>query len=256
MHNQSRIAARLRAAGSVFAEDEADLLLAEAKSDGTLESMIQQRVDGLPLEQIVGWAEFCGLRIKVVPGVFIPRPRSEFMVREAIKITHHGDSVVDLCCGSGALGLALIAAVPEIKLYATDIEPAAVVCARLNLDSTNGQVFMGDLFDGLPTLIKGKVDLIMANAPYVPTESIEFMPQEARLYEPLVTLDGGVDGHAVQRRVAGTAVDWLAPGGQLIMETSQRQARATVAILEHSGFVVDAKYDPETDATLAIARKL
>src|SRR4051812_9605748 len=101
------ITARLRASGSVFAEDEAALLVAEARTPGELEVMVGQRVAGTPLEVIVGWAEFCGLRIAVEPGVFVPRRRTEVLVREAVALAAPGAVVLDLCCGTGAVGAAI-----------------------------------------------------------------------------------------------------------------------------------------------------
>lgn len=249
------IAKKLRAAGCVFAEDEAKLLMAEVSCAAELRKMVDKRVEGLPLEQILGWAEFCGLRIKVAPGVFVPRRRSEFLVFEAIKLTRPGDVVIDVCCGSGALGAALSAALSGVKLYATDSEPAAVACARVNLEPFGGRVFTGDLFNGLPTDLCGKADVILANAPYVPTASLQFMPQEARLHEPKVTLDGGSDGLDIQRRVAAEAKKWLKIGGTLFIETSRSQAPKTVSILAENGYFARSVHNPQTDATVAIGTK-
>src|SRR5919198_868550 len=106
----SEIVSRLRAAGCVFAEDEALLLISAAGSPGELAAMVDRRIAGLPLEHVLGWAEFCGLRIAVDPEVFVPRRRTELLVRQAIALARPGAVVVDLCCGSGAVGAALAAA--------------------------------------------------------------------------------------------------------------------------------------------------
>ena len=127
------LAARLRAAGCVFAEDEAALLIAAASSAAELERLVDQRVSGRPLEQILGWAEFCGLRIFVEPGVFVPRRRTEFLVDQAVALAGPHPVVVDLCCGSGAVGAAVIDRLHDVELWAGDIDPAAVRCARRNL---------------------------------------------------------------------------------------------------------------------------
>src|SRR5262245_29444624 len=124
---------RLRAAGCVFAEDEARLLVGAARSPADLAAMVDRRAAGLPIEYVVGWAEFAGLRVAVAPGVFVPRRRTEFLVDQAAALTRPGAVVVDLCCGSGAVGAALAAAVEGIELHAADIDPAAVRCARRNL---------------------------------------------------------------------------------------------------------------------------
>src|SRR3954469_3910348 len=109
---------RLRAAGCVFAEDEARLLLREARTADELETLVGRRGGGEPLERGVGWAEFAGLRIAVGPGVFVPRRRTEVLVEEAAALAAPGAVVVDLCCGSGALGVAVASAVGEVELHA------------------------------------------------------------------------------------------------------------------------------------------
>ncbi|WP_394768432.1 putative protein N(5)-glutamine methyltransferase [Lacisediminihabitans sp.] len=251
--SEPAIVATLRAAGCVFAEDEARLLLAAGASPAELEAMVARRVAGFPLEHILGWAEFCGLRIAVGPGVFVPRHRTEFLVREAAALARPGAVALDLCCGSGALGAALMAAVDGLDLYASDIEPAAVACARRNLDP--GRVFEGDLFDPLPRSLAGRIDILLCNTPYVPTDKIGTMPPEARLHEPRVTLDGGADGLAVQRRVAAEAPRWLAPGGSLLVEASERQAPLTAEIFSRAGLVPRIAGSEEFDATVVIGTR-
>jgi release factor glutamine methyltransferase len=251
----SVIVTRLRAAGCVFAEDEAELLIAEARTSAQLADMVERRVSGLPLEYILGWVEFCGLRIVVEPGVFVPRHRTEFLVHEAAALTKPGAVVLDLCCGSGALGVALAAAVDGIELYAADIESAAVACARRNLAAIDGQVFEGDLFEPLPATLRGRIDILMCNTPYVPTDAIGMMPPEARDYEPHVTLDGGADGLDVQRRVAASAQQWLAPGGHILVETSEEQAPQTVAIFARNGLVPRIASSEELYATVVIGTR-
>ncbi|KAA1399834.1 putative protein N(5)-glutamine methyltransferase [Aeromicrobium ginsengisoli] len=248
----SDIAARLRAAGSVFAEDEAALLVAEARTPEDLESMIERRITGLPLEVIVGWAEFCGLRIAVEAGVFVPRRRTEVVVREAVAVGRTGAVVLDLCCGTGAVGAAIHAALGGVELYASDVEPAAVRCARRNVEPLGGRVLEGDLYEPLPASLRGRVDLLVVNAPYVPTEAIALMPPEAREHEPHVTLDGGMDGVDIQRRVAAGAAEWLAPGGRLLIETSREQAPLTVAAFREGGLTAEVRRADDVDGTVAI----
>ena len=246
------VVAALRAAGCVYADDEARLLVGAARSPAELDDMLGQRVAGLPLEPILGWAEFCGLRIVVEPGVFVPRRRTELLVRQAAALARPGDVVVDLCCGSGAVGVALADAVPRLDLYATDIDPIAVRCARRNVVPAGGHVFEGDLFDALPEAVRGRVDLMVANAPYVPTDSIAMMPPEARLHEPRRTLDGGADGLDLQRRAVDQASTWLTPGGHLLIETSSRQALGTVELFTRGGFTARVARSPELDATVVV----
>jgi release factor glutamine methyltransferase len=256
MHQLGVVTRRLRAAGSVFAEDEARLLVSAAQTPAELARMVARRVDGVPLEHILGWVEFCRRRIVVDPGVFVPRRRTEFLVHQASALCPPGAVVVDLCCGSGAVGAALASAVPGLALYATDIDPAAVSCAERNLASPGERVFLGDLFDPLPPELRGRVDVLVANAPYVPTAAIRLMPAEARLYEANVALDGGIDGLDVHRRVAAAAPTWLAPGGHLLIETSDRQAPGTAAIVAGSGLVPQMARCEALDATVIIGSRV
>lgn len=252
---------RLRNAGCVFAEEEADLLLGAAADTDQLESLVDRRVAGLPLERLLGWADFCGLRIAVDPGVFVPRRRTEYLVRRGATLLRELDAgpgrpplVVDLCCGSGAVGAALLAAAGPLELHAADLDPAAVACARRNLSAPGAAVHTGDLFAALPEGLRGRVDLLAVNAPYVPTDAIAAMPPEARLHEPRISLDGGADGLALQRRIAAGATDWLVPGGRLLIETSRGQARATRAILTDNGFAARIRTSAALDATVVESR--
>jgi release factor glutamine methyltransferase len=246
------VVGRLRAAGCVFAEEEADLLGEAAQSAAALDDMVAQRVAGVPLEQILGWAQFCGLRIAVEPGVFVPRRRTEFLVQQAAALAQPGAVVVDLCCGSGAIGAAIAGRVDGLTLYCVDIDPAAVQCARRNVAGFAGEVFEGDLYDPLPATLRGRVDLLLANAPYVPTEEIGLMPPEARLHEPAVALDGGADGLDIQRRVAAAAPAWLAPGGHMLIETSRRQAPQTADAFTRSGLLAHVVTSDELSATVVV----
>jgi release factor glutamine methyltransferase len=251
----SDIIARLRAAGCVFAEDEARLLLDTARTPAELTDMVERRVAGLPLEHVVGWAEFAGQRVAVDTGVFVPRRRTELLAREAAARARPGAVVVDLCCGSGAVGVAVAAIVPGIELHAADVDPAAVRCARRNVSAVGGQVYEGDLDAPLPASLRARVDVLVANAPYVPTGAVGLMPPEARLHEPRVALDGGADGLDIQRRVAATAPRWLAPGGHLLIETSERQAPHTAAAIGAAGLTARVVHDAELDATVVVGRR-
>ena len=248
------VVSRLRAAGCVFAEDEARLLTSAAGAPADLDAMVRRRVAGEPLEQVLGWAEFCGLRITVTPGVFVPRRRTEFLVRQAVALTKPGDVIVDLCCGAGAIGAALAAAVDRAEVHAADIDPAAVRCARQNLPG--GHVYQGDLYEPLPVSLRDRVAVLAANVPYVPTGEIGFLPPEARAHEPLAALDGGADGLGVLRRVAAGAPGWLAPGGHLLIETSERQVPQAAAAFTASGLAVRAARSADLDVAVVIGHRL
>ena len=285
------VVARLRSAGCVFAEDEARLLMATARTPDELSAMVERRAAGLPLEQVLGWAEFCGLRIAVDPGVFVPRRRTELLVQQAALLARGDDPpsppregiargddppsppregiargddppsppregmawpaviVVDLCCGAGAIGAALAAAVDQAEVHAVDIDPAAVRCARRNVP---GYVYQGDLYQPLPASLRGRVGILAANVPYVPTAEIGSLPAEARTHEPLVALDGGPDGLDVLRRVAAGAPWWLASGGHLLIETSERQVPLASAAFVANGLTARIATSDELNATVVI----
>ncbi len=268
--NAADVVARLRAAGCVFAEEEARLLIDESRNDAELAARIDRRAAGEPLESILGWAEFCGLRVAVAPGVFVPRRRTQAVVRTALALLDAAPAdpgrrpvVVDLCCGSGAIGLA-VATARAVELHAADIDPRAVGCARANLAGT-GTVYQGDLDAPLPARLRGRVDLLLANAPYVPSGQIPLMPPEARDREPAVALDGGADGLDLHRRIAAAAPGWLAPGrlapggaapgGALVVEIAGAQVAGAVALVEAAGLIVDVRRDEDVDGTVVVGRR-
>lgn len=286
-----KVTARLRAAGCVFAEEEASILASAADTPADLDAMVERRAAGEPLEQVVGWAEFCGLRIFVDPEVFVPRRRSEFLVSVAVGLVRSRGAcglpvIVDLCCGTGALGLAVAAglgrgsessgggeprqdtepggggfASPPMaspfaaELHAADLDPAAVACARRNVEPAGGHVYQGDLFGALPSALRDRIDVLICNAPYVPTSEIAFMPAEAREHEALMALDGGTDGLAILRRAAAGAVEWLAPGGVLLVETSERQAPSMASAMWAAGLAAQVSEDDESGATVVTGLK-
>lgn len=258
------IAARLRASGSVFAEEEADVLLERTRGDDAvgaadLERMIARRVAGEPLEWIVGWVDFAGLRVGVEPGVFVPRRRTELLARLASEAMPPGGVLVELCCGAAAVAAvvahdAAAAGGPAPRLHVADIDPTAVRCAARNLGAA-GEAHLGDLYGALPPALRGRVDVLAANAPYVPSGEIRLMPPEAREHEPLATLDGGPDGVALHRRIARDAADWLAPHGVLLIETSRRQAPLTAAAMHAAGLTPTPHRDDDLAATVVAGRR-
>jgi release factor glutamine methyltransferase len=242
--------ATLRAAGCVDAEVEARLLLDEP---GDPAPRIARRVAGEPLEWVLGWAEFADLRIDVRPGVFVPRRRSELLAAQAIARLRPASVAVELCCGAGAIAATILEEVPFVEVHAADIDPVAVDCARDNLP--NGNVHQGDLFDALPAELRGRIDVLVANTPYVPTDEVALMPPEARDHEPRHTLDGGPDGLDLLRRISVDATDWLAPGGHVLIEVSHRQLPLALAIFESDGLAASSAQDPDLGAAVAIGRR-
>jgi release factor glutamine methyltransferase len=279
------VAARLRGAGCVFAEDEAELLIEAASADGgptdgrptdggpaggrpadgrlvaasaaRLEELVARRCGGEPLEQVVGWAAFCGVRIEVGPGVFVPRRRSEFLVETALATGPDAAVVLDLCCGVAPFATALAVRLPAAEIHAADIDPTQTVYARRNLAPFGGRarVYEGDLYSPLPGRLRRTVDLLVVNAPYVPTSAIATLPAEARAYEPITSLDGGSDGLDLHRRIAAGAPEWLAPGGHVLIETSDEQADTAVAAFRHAGLDVSVVEDDDLEATVVVGRQ-
>jgi release factor glutamine methyltransferase len=244
------VASRLRAAGCVFAEDEARLLMEGAATPAQLEEMVEHRVQGFPLEHVLGWSEFCGVRVLVEPGVFVPRGRTEFLVDEAVRGIPAGAVVVDLCCGSGAIGAALQARTAGMDLHCSDLDPAAVRCARRNVEPAGGRVYEGDLLAPLPRSLRGRVDVLVVNAPYVPTAEIATLPREARLHETRLALDGGPDGLDILRRVAAAAPTWLGPAGRVLAETSEAQSPRLAAVFRAAGLQTRVSRSAELEATV------
>jgi release factor glutamine methyltransferase len=242
------LVARLRAAGCVFAEDEAALLVDAADDQAHLEQLVARRVGGTPLEQVLGWADFCGVRVLLGPGVFVPRQRTALLVEAAVEHLRGrpGAVVLDVGCGSGALAAAVARSSGPLEVWASDVDPAAVACARRNLPPE--RVVQGDLYAALPPTLRGRADVVLANGPYVPSGEVAGMPPEARDHEHRVALDGGPDGLDLQRRVIAEAPGWLAPGGLVLVETGLPQLGATQALVTAAGLAARVWRDDERGA--------
>ncbi|MCW2604549.1 MAG: HemK family modification methylase [Pseudonocardiales bacterium] len=248
------VVSALRAAGCVFAEDEAGLLVEQFHDSAALPDALRRRVAGEPLEHVLGWVAFRGLRVLLDPGVFVPRRRTEFLAGAAIGLLAGiaRPCVVDLCCGSGAVAAAVLAEVPGVDLWAVDIDPVEVACAARNIGS---RAVMGDLFEPLPPAVRGRLDVVVANVPYVPTSAVPMLPSEARDHEPLVALDGGADGLDIARRLAAQAAQWLRPGGSLLVETSGAQAAALAGLFENGGLAARVERCDDLGATIVIGAR-
>ena len=201
--------------------------------------MVARRVAGEPLQYVVGWAPFGPLRLAVGPGVFVPRPETEGLAERAAGLlrAHPGPRLaVDLCTGSGAVACFLADAVPGARVLATELDPRALVWARRNADRHRVELLAGDLDGPLPPELAGRVQVMTANVPYVPTAAIDLLPRDVREHEPRLALDGGPDGLEVLRLVASRAPRWLEPGGVLLCEVGDDQGGAATHVLEQAGF--------------------
>jgi release factor glutamine methyltransferase len=243
---------RLRAAGCVFAEEEAALLRAEASGQG-LETLVRRREAGTPLEHLLGWAEFDGHRVLVTPGVFVPRRRSEALVEAAALACPSGSAVVvDLCCGTGALGAAVARRAAGVRLWCVDVDPVAVACARDNVAAVGGTALEGDLAAPLPASLRERVDVLLASPPYVPSAAVGLMPAEARLHEQRSALDGGPDGLAVAHDIVALAPAWLSPSGTVLVEVSRAQGPVLADVMRAAGLTARVHVDDDRDATVVV----
>jgi release factor glutamine methyltransferase len=224
------IVERLAAAGCIAADEEAGMLREAAGGDARrLDAFVARRAAGEPVEWIVGWAPFCGLRVVVHPGVYVPSVQTEVLARRAAQLVRAGSVAVDLATGSGAVAMVLQAA-GAAEVVATELDPGAAACARSN----GVDVFEGDLDDVLPSRFEGRVDVLTANVPYVPTGALRLLPKDVQDHEPRLALDGGPDGLDLVRRVLSIAPRWLRPGpGRVLIEIGPDQASAFPDLLHH-----------------------
>lgn len=216
MLDRDELTARLARAGFVAAEEEAAELLS---AGGDLEAMVARRLTGEPLAWITGTAPFCGLWIRVNPGVYVPRWQTEALAWRAVERLPADGVAIDLCTGSGAIAKVLMAHRPGARVVASDIDSAAVACARAN----GVEAYQGDLFAPLPSLL---ADVIVGVVPYVPTPNLPLLQRDTFTFESPLAYDGGEDGLDVVRRVIDEAPAFLRDGGVLLLELGGEQAAA------------------------------
>lgn len=218
------IAARLRTAGSVFAEEEAAILLEAATDDAELDSLVLRRVAGEPLEPLVGWVGFGRLRLAVGPGVFVPRKRSLMLARAAVRIARvQVDPVVlEPFCGVAPIAASVAAALHGVEIHASDVDPVPLRFARRNLPA-DAHVHWGAGLSPLPAALRGRVSLVASVPPYVPDGERCFMPREALEHEPPGALFAGADGLDHVRTLVADLVGWLRPDGRALIELHRAQ---------------------------------
>lgn len=253
------LAARLRSAGCVRAEDEAALLLEERWDTAELEERVARRERGEPLEWVLGWAEFAGLRLAVAPGVFVPRQRTVRLAQlaaAALAASPDPQVLLDACTGCGAIACVAARRCPDALVLAGDLDSAAVSCAARNGRRFGVSVVRSDLLDGFPTDLLGRVRVVAANVPYVPDGDLAKMPADAREWEPKRALSGGPDGLGVLRELAGQAGDWLARGGTLLTEVALNQSADAARDLGALGYAVDVQQWPDDDGSVVLTATL
>jgi release factor glutamine methyltransferase len=242
----------LAEAGCVAPTEEADELIRAAEGDrAVLDDLVSRRVVGEPLAWLTGATTFCGLRLVVTSGVYVPRPQTEPLAWRATSFLPPRGVAVDLCTGAGAIAVVLSAAVPSARVVATDLDADAARCARRN----GVEVFEGFLDDPLPTELQRTVDVMAAVAPYVPTGSIHLLPRDVQAFEPRRSLDGGTEGTDLLAEIVRRSTRWLKPGGRLLLELGGDQADPIGRLMREVGFdPVDVMVDEDSDARAVCAR--
>ena len=226
--DQSEAVTALRAAGCVRAEDEAAAIWSTLTSPGDRVDAVAARASGMPLEQVVGWAEFGPVRIALAPGVFVPRRRAEAILAPAVGARPNARVVVDLGCGAGALAASLASLLPSADVHGVELDPAAAACARRTGGFT---VHEGSWWSGLPDALRGRVELAVAYLPHVPTDRLDGIHADFRNHEPSLAVDGGPDGLDPLRDVLAGLDDWLAPDGMFVTLLARDQAPPDARVL-------------------------
>lgn len=227
------LAARLSAAGFIAAEEEADELLACAAGDpALLYSLVARRFTGEPLAWIIGHTWFCGVQLRVDPGVYVPRWQSEALARRAVERLPANGVAIDLCTGSGAIARILTRYRPDARVLASDLDERSVNCAAAN----GVEVYRGDLFAPLPHMLAGRVDVVVGVVPYVPTPALPLLQRDTFAFETPLAYDGGHDGTDILRRILRDSPRFLRPGGALLLELGGDQADALGDDLARLGY--------------------
>src|SRR5438093_8736271 len=204
---------------------------------------VRRRARREPLQRILGWEDFLGLRIRLTEAVLVPRPETETLVEWALELLPPPAAgrrvlAIDVGTGSGCIACALAAERSDLDVVAIDVSPAAAAVARENVRalqlSARIRVVVADLLDGISD---PGADLIVSNPPYLPTALVSELPPEVRTHDPMLALDGGADGLALIRRIAAVARRGLCSSGVLVVETAgAAQAPATAALFQAAGF--------------------
>lgn len=248
----------------MFLMNESGNFLFTHKNHGTDEShadayfeLVDRRAGREPLQYIVGSQEFMGLKFKVDRSVLIPRQDTETLVELALERSREKKaniSILDMCCGSGAIGISMAHFLPKAKITACDISDEALEIARINA-AENGvekrmEFIKSDMFNTINKRdkekpLKGRFDMILCNPPYIPSDIVVKLQKEIREYEPLVALNGGEDGLDFYRIIASDAQRNLKVGGLLMMEIGHDQADEVTGLLKETGKYGDIRVDKD-----------
>ncbi|MEN3279220.1 MAG: release factor glutamine methyltransferase [Solirubrobacteraceae bacterium] len=236
---------RLADAGFVAADEEAEELLARAAGDvELLESVVRRRLTGEPLAWITGKVVFCGLEVRVDPGVYVPRWQSELLARRAVARLPADGTAIDLCTGAGAIARTLSASRPGARVVASDLDERAVACARSN----GAEAYVGDLFAPFPPSLERRVDVVVGVVPYVPTADLPLLQRDTLTFESTLSYDGGADGTDILRRALTESLRFLKPGGAILLELGADQPEALAGDLDRLGYTdVTVLHDEDGD---------
>jgi release factor glutamine methyltransferase len=214
----------------------------EARQRRRYRDLVRRRAGGEPLAHIFGWVTFRRLRLRVRPGAFVPRPSTEFLAFQAARRLHRRPRPVaaDLATGMGPVALAVAHEVPHAEVHGSDVSEEGIRLARENarhLGIRNATFHRGDLLEALPSRIRGGVDVMTLHPPYVPREEVRDLPLEVRGFEPRATLtDFSEHGLGLAERAAVEGVEWIRPGGWLLLEVSPDRARDVRGLLMRAGY--------------------
>ena len=251
---------------SAIAREDAEDLLAlalgvaveELERDGTVtprverrfRESVERRARGEPVALIRGSVDFAGLRLRVRPGVFVPRGSTELLAGQAVAALRRRRSpvLVDVACGAAPVACAVAVALPTAEVWGLDIDPAAVGLARANArlhHLANLHLRVSDLLGALPSRLRGEVAAFTLHPPYVGREEIRGLPREIRRYEPRHTLtDGSADGLGLVRALLDEAPAWLRRGGSVLIEVAPYLSRSVQALMRRGGFEISVATDP------------
>ncbi len=236
---------------SAVATQEKMIKTAQAKQ---IFAIVNERMTGRPLWYIIGDTNFCGYTIKVDERVLIPRPETEELAMMVVNSLEDGDSVLDLCTGSGAIAIAVAKEAEKrglhIKVTAVDISEDALALAKQNaiLNEADVLFIQSDLF----TRLRGRFNVIVSNPPYIPSTTIETLQREVKNFEPRLALDGGADGLDIYRKIANDALKYLDRDGVLMMEVGEGQAQAVAKLFKGNSYSIIVKDFNEVDRYVKI----
>ena len=244
-NERAALVALFSTSGFVTPEDEADDLIAHAAGDDErLRVLVGRRLTGEPLAWITGHMQFCGIEIRVDPGVYVPRGQTQALAHRAAACLPPSGTAIDVCTGTGAIAKVLSMARPDARIVASDIDERAIVCALSN----GVEAVRGDLFMPFPRSLEGLVDVVVGVVPYVPTPALALLQRDALAFESLSSYDGGPDGTDILRRVLRESPRFLRPGGVILLELGGEQADVLRHDLDRLGYDdVIVLFDDEGD---------